>query len=262
MGGAVSNADPHRVPFHRTRHIIRVTIARTAFLVMSTRLLRAAFTGRLKEIWVGDSHAALTPARELGAPLRHIEDGRWVCHLGPRLQFSIARQGLPPAVLRIFRLVGRAKNAKNVLWIYSFGEIDVRCHLVPRMEQPGTYDFVPQYLERIREAARATGSERVLVYVPPPESDVAEEQTGFPVVGTLEERTRALHLMRDAMHKAAAAMSDDGPRIVLVDCIDEFSDENGIWQWRYTYDGLHTNDEGRAVVRAKINEVLAAEAGR
>ena len=38
--------------------------------------------GELKEIWVGDSHAALTPARELGAPLRHIEDGRWVCHLG------------------------------------------------------------------------------------------------------------------------------------------------------------------------------------
>lgn len=258
----MSGTDPHRVPFHRTRHVIRVTIARTAFLIMSTRLLRAAFRGQLKEIWVGDSHAALTPAKELGAPLRHIEDGRWVCHLGPRLQFSIARSGLPPAVLRIFRLVGRAKHAKDVLWIYSFGEIDVRCHLVPRMDEPGAYDFVADYLERIRVAARATGSERVLVYVPPPESDVAEEQIGFPVVGTLEERTRALHLMRDAMHKATDSMSDDGPKILLVDCIDEFSDEHGVWQWRYTYDGLHTNDEGRAVVRAEINKVLAAAEGR
>lgn len=258
----MSNADPHRVPFHRTRHLIRVTMARTAFLIMSTRLLRAAWRGQLKEIWVGDSHAALTPAKDLGAPLRHIENGRWVCHLGPRLQYSIAQSGLPPAVLRIFRIVGRAKQSKDVLWIYSFGEIDVRCHLVPRMDEPGTYDFVADYLQRIRESAIATGSDRVLVYVPPPESDVAEEQTGFPVVGTLEERTRALHLMRDAMHKAADSMSDDGPKILLVDCIDEFSDENGVWQWRYTYDGLHTNDEGRAVVRAEIDKVLAAEDGR
>jgi len=258
----VSSNDPHRLPLHRTRHLLRVTKARTAFSIMSVRLFWAAWRGQLKEIWVGDSHAALTPAKELGAPLRHIEDGRWVCHLGPRLQFSIARSGLPPAVLRIFRLVGRTKHAKDVLWIYSFGEIDVRCHLVPRMDEPGTYAFVAQYLERIREAARATGSDRVLVYVPPPESDVAEEQTGFPVIGTLEERTRALHLMRDAMHKAADSMSDDGPEILLVDCIDEFSDEHGVWQWRYTYDGLHTNDEGRAVVRAEMNRVLAAAEGR
>ena len=249
--------DPHRLPLHRTRHVLRVTRARTEFLVASVQLLWAAWRGQLEEIWVGDSHAALTPARELGRPLRHIEDGRWVCHLGPRLQFSISRNGLPPQVSRIFRLVGRTKHAKDVRWIYSFGEIDVRCHLVPRMDEPGAFDFVPTYLERIRESARATGSDRVLVYVPPPESDVAEEQTGFPVIGTLEERTRALHLMRDAMHKAADSMSDDGPEILLVDCIDEFSDEHGVWQWRYTYDGLHTNDEGRAVVRREIERVLA-----
>jgi hypothetical protein len=250
-------ADPHRLPLHRTRHVLRVTRARTEFLVASTRLFWAAWRGQLEEIWVGDSHAALTPARELGRPLRHIENGRWVCHLGPRLQYSIARNGLPPQVLRIFRLVGRTKDAKDVLWIYSFGEIDVRCHLVPRMDEPGAFDFVPRYLERIRESAVATGSDRVLVYVPPPESDVAEEQTGFPVIGSLEERTRALHLMRDAMHKAADSMSDEGPEILLVDCIDEFSDEHGVWQWKYTYDGLHTNDEGRAVVRREIDRVLA-----
>ncbi len=258
----MSNKDPHRLPLHRTRHVLRVTKAKTAFSLMSTRLFWAAWRGQLKEIWVGDSHAALIPATELGAPLRHIENGRWVCHLGPRLQFSIARGGLPPAVLRIFRLVGRTKHAKDVLWIYSFGEIDVRCHLVPRMDEPGTFDFCAPYLERIRESARATGSDRVLVFVPPPESDVAEEQTGFPVIGTLEERTRALHLMRDAMHKAADSMSDDGPEVLLVDCIDEFSDENGVWRWRYTYDGLHTNDDGRAVVRAEINKALAAAEGR
>ncbi len=250
--------DRHRVPLQRTRHFLRVTKARTLFLIMSTQLLWAASRGRLKEIWVGDSHAALIPARELGAPLRHIEDGRWVCHLGPRLQFSIARAGLPPAVLRIFRLVGRTKHAKDVLWIYSFGEIDVRCHLVPRMDEPGTYDFVADYLQRIRESAIATGSDRALVFVPPPESDVAEEKTGFPVIGTLEERTRALHLMRDAMHKAADSMSEDGPEVLLIDCIDAFSDERGVWQWRYTYDGLHTNDDGRAIVRAEIDKVLAA----
>lgn len=259
----MSATDPHRVRFHELRHFLRVTKARTAFTIYSVRLFWAAWRGQLKEIWVGDSHAALIPAKVLGAPLRHIENGRWVCHLGPRLQFSIARNGLPPAVLRIFRLVGRTKHAKDVLWVYSFGEIDVRCHLVPRMEEPGAFDFVPAYLERIRESARATGSDRALVFVPPPESDVAEEQIGFPVVGDLQERTRALHLLRDAMHKAAASMSGDGPEILLIDVIDQFSDENGVWRQELTYDGLHTNDAGRAIVREEIERLLAAAgAGR
>ena len=254
-------SDAHRVPLHRTRHLVRVSRAKAKATLSSLGLYRAARRGELKEIWVGDSHAALIPATVLGKPLRHIENGRWVCHLGPRLQFSIASNGLPPQVLQIFKRVGRSKHAADVLWVYSFGEIDVRCHLVPRMDEPGTFDFVPQYLERIREAAVITGSPRVLVFVPPPESDVAEEQTGFPVIGTLAERTRALHLLRDAMHKAADSMSDDGPQILLVDCIDTFSDEHGVWQERYTYDGLHTNDAGRAVVRGEIDRVLAVGQG-
>lgn len=247
----------HRVPLQKTRHLLRVAKARTEFTFASILLFWAAWRGHLKEVWVGDSHAALIPATVLGKPLRHIEDGRWVSHLGPRLQFSIARSGLPPALLRIFRLVGRVKHAKDVLWVYSFGEIDVRCHLVPRMDEPGTFDFVDDYLQRIREGAIATGSDRALVFVPPPESDVAEEAIGFPVIGTLEERTRALHLLRDAMHKAADSMSDDGPEIVLIDVIDQFSDENGVWLQHLTYDGLHTNDDGRAIVRAEINRLLA-----
>lgn len=249
---------PHRLRFHELRHFLRVTRARTQFTLSSIRLLWAAWRGQLKEIWVGDSHAALVPATTMGVPLRHVEDGRWTCHLGPRLQFSIARNGLPPNVLRIFRLVGRTRHAGSVLWIFSFGEIDVRCHLVPRLDEPGVFDFVPAYLERIREAATATGAHRALVLVPPPESDIAEEQIGFPVVGDLEERTRALHGLRDAMHKAVAASTGQRPEILLLDCIDEFSDERGMWQQRFTYDGLHTNDLGRAVVRREIGRVLAA----
>lgn len=249
----------HRLPFHRTRHFLRVRKARFLFLIMAMRFLRAVRRGEVREVWAGDSNAQLIPDTRMGAPLRHVEDGRWVCHLGPRLQYSIATEGLAPGFMRILARVGRLKGARDIIWIYSFGEIDVRCVLVPRMDKPGSFDFTTPYMERIREVARVSGVDRIVVYFPNPESDVALEQIGFPVVGTLEERVEAMRRLWASMRASAAALPPGDPRVLLLDTEPLMADERGVWKREFTYDGLHTNNAGRALVRGALAELIAAD---
>jgi lysophospholipase L1-like esterase len=164
-------------------------------------------------------------------------------------------------VLRVLSLIGHTRRARDIVWVFSFGEIDVRCHLVPRMGDPeAALAFVPRYLERIQQAATQAGARRVLVFVPPPESDITAEYVGFPVIGTLEERIEANHALRDAMVKAAAGLPSSGASLYLIDVIDEFSDERGAFREDLTYDGLHTNDAGRAIIRKRVEEILAETA--
>jgi lysophospholipase L1-like esterase len=252
---------PADTSIRRLRRSIRRYRARLAGLLGVTRMLGYAVVGRVDEIWIGDSHAVHMNSPTMIAALRRLPDGRWVWHLGPRVMFSIAREGLPTAVLRVLRLVSRTRRAREIVWGFSFGEIDVRCHLVPRMGDPdAALEFVPIYLERLRRAATAAGARRAVVLIPPPESDVYPEQIGFPVVGSLAERIEASHALRDAMIRAAKDLPADGASIHLIDLTDAFSDERGAMREDLTYDGLHANDEGRAVMRRHVVDILDATA--
>jgi lysophospholipase L1-like esterase len=223
------------------------------------RLLVYAYLGRVDEVWVGDSHAVHMNSPTMITALRRLPDGRWVMHVGPRVMYSISREGLPAAALRVLRLMSRTPRARDIVWGFSFGEIDVRCHLVPRMGDPeAALSFVPSYLRHLQDAATSAGARRALVLIPPPESDVYPDQIGFPVVGSLSERVDASHALRDAMVKAAADLPSSGASISLIDITEEFSDERGAMREDLTYDGLHANDEGRAVFRAAVEQVLRA----
>lgn len=248
---------PQRLRFHDLRRVLRLRRAQLSFIVAAAQLLWCAWRGRLQEIWVGDSHAALVPSTTIGAPLRHVGEGRWSCHLGPRLMYSIARDGLPPSLVRISRLVARTRSARSALWIYCFGEIDIRCHLAPRLGRPGAVDFVDTYLDRIHDGARATGADRVMVLVPFPASDRFPDQTGFPKVGSLADRVHAGALVREELHKAAAALPEGPPRVLLLDRTEDFVDETGAAGEWASSDGCHTNDNGRALLREEINRLLA-----
>ncbi|QYJ03935.1 hypothetical protein KUV85_16680 [Nocardioides panacisoli] len=246
-----------RLRFHELRRILRLRRAQLTFTLAAVRLLWCARQGQVKEIWVGDSHAALVPATTVGAPLRHVGDGHWSCHLGPRLMFSIARDGLPSSLVRISRLIARTRNAGAIRWIYTFGEIDTRCHLAPRLERPGAFDFVATYLDRIHDGARQTGADRVLVLVPFPASDRYPDQTGFPKVGTPAERIRACAIVREELHRAASTLPAGRPRVLLLDRTEDLVDDTGAASEWATSDGVHTNDNGRAVLREEINRLLA-----
>lgn len=243
----------------RLRRAVRRVRARTLGNLIVARLLVYAYLGRVDEVWVGDSHAVHMNSPTMITALRRLPDGRWVMHVGPRVMYSISREGLPAAALRVLRLMSRTPRARDIVWGFSFGEIDVRCHLVPRMGDPeAALSFVPSYLRHLQDAATSAGARRALVLIPPPESDVYPDQIGFPVVGSLSERVDASHALRDAMVKAAADLPSSGASISLIDITEEFSDERGAMREDLTYDGLHANDEGRAVFRAAVEHVLRA----
>ncbi len=244
-------------PVLRLRRIVRRYRARTQGWLGVARLLAYAFLGKLDEVWIGDSHAVHMNSPTMVTALRRLPDGRWVWHLGPRVMYSIAREGLPTAVLRVLRIASRAPRADQVVWAFSFGEIDVRCHLVPRMSDPeAALAFVPIYLQRLQRVATAAGGRRSMVLIPPPESDVYPDQIGFPVVGSLTERIDASHALRDAMVKAAANLSEPGASLSLIDLTEDFSDERGAMREDLTYDGLHANDVGRGVFRKHVEAIL------
>jgi hypothetical protein len=243
----------------RLRRFVRRYRARAQGNLGVARLMLYAVLGRVDEVWVGDSHAVHMNSPTMITALRRLPDGRWVMHVGPRVMYSIAREGLPTAALRVLGMVSRTRRASEIVWGFSFGEIDVRCHLVPRMSDPeAALSFVPAYLQHLQDATALAGARRAIVLIPPPESDVYPDQIGFPVVGTLAERIDASHALRDAMVKAAANLPGDGATISLIDITDEFSDERGAMREDLTYDGLHANDTGRAVFRARVEEVLRA----
>jgi lysophospholipase L1-like esterase len=242
----------------RLRHVIRRSRARTRGFLASFRFLLYAYLGRVDEVWIGDSHAVLFNSPSMTKAVLRLPERRWVIHLGPRLMHSIARNGLPPAVLRLLRRVSRTPRAKDIIWGFSFGEIDVRRHLAQRMHDPdAALAFVPTYLAHLQSAATSAGARRVLVLIPPPQSATYSDPVAFPSVGTLAERTEANRALHDALIDAAATLPADGASLILVDVTREFSDERGAMREDRTFDGLHANDEGRAVFRTAVDEVLA-----
>jgi lysophospholipase L1-like esterase len=58
------------------------------------------------------------------------------------------------------------------------------------------------------------------------------------------------------MVRAAAALPATGASLILIDVTEEFSDEQGAIIEDLTYDGLHTNEAGRAAIRAKVEQLL------
>jgi hypothetical protein len=243
------------------RRSIRRFRARGQGLAGIARLLVHCQRGRVQEVWIGDSHAVHANTATMVTALRRLPDGRWVWHLGPRLMYSIARGGLPPALVRSLRMIRGTRGSSEIVWVFSFGEIDVRCHLVARMGDPeAALAFVPDYLRHLQLVATLAGARRALVLVPTPGSDSYPEQLGFPVVGTLGERIKANLAVRDALVHAAAELPATGARLHLIDCTEELSDESGAMSSDLTYDGVHTNEKGRAVIRRRVEELIDATA--
>jgi lysophospholipase L1-like esterase len=130
-----------------------------------------------------------------------------------------------------------------------FGEIDVRCHLVPHAaEGDFTLAFADDY---VREACAlsATMRSRVLVIVvPPPPCEEPPYRSGYPVRGTFDERIQMFRRLRTAL--ADAVEESDGPmRAFLVDATDLLSDRTGGLGAEFTDDNHHANRQGAERIR-------------
>jgi len=241
------------------RHRIRVLKARMLARIGFLRLVVSIARGQVDEVWVGDSNAVFSGAA--GFPRLGIgstEPRQWVWSLGPRLMFSVARDGYPPAMHRLLRVLRRVRANRNVLWIFSAGEIDLRCHLVPRLRDGSGLEFVKSYIEQVKSLVAEFDAPYAAVSVPvPPAVDIIDTD-GFPIVGTLEERLEAHRLMREQIldETGHASRSTDAV-IYAVDATDRLSDEHGHYRPEVTHDGVHPNDIGRAEIRAAVAKLRA-----
>jgi hypothetical protein len=239
------------------RHRLRVLKARTLAVVGFIGLVRALVAGQVREVWVGDSNAAFSATDALPRfGIGPAGDGRWVWHLGPRLMHSLAKEGFPPVVIRAVGWLHRVPAARRATWIFSAGEIDLRCHLVPRLRDDPELTFVGPYLQQVQGFVSAFGGDRALVAVPTPPAVDTFDHTAFPVVGTPAERLAAHRAMRAAIHAELAALPP-GPRVLAIDATDGLSDESGLFRPELTIDGVHATDAGRAVIHDALESVLA-----
>lgn len=241
------------------RHRLRVVRATTLAWIGFAGLVLAMARGRVEEVWVGDSNAVMFgsdrfPTFTIGS----TEPGRWVWSLGPRLMYSVARDGYPPLMHRMLRVLRHVPANRKVLWIFSAGEIDIRCHLVPRLKEGADIDFVKPYIEQVQALVGEFDAEHAAVSVPVPPAVGLADTPGFPLVGSLDDRLAAHRLMRQRiLEETGPATGSTGAVIYAFDATDRLSDQHGHYRPEVTYDSFHPNDDGRAEIRTALAELRA-----
>lgn len=239
------------------RHRLRVARAHVLAWVGLFRLAVAIARGRVDQVWVGDSNAVFFGAegfQPLG--VGSSIDRRWVWHLGPRLMYSVARDGFKPALHRAVRRLSRLPHGRDVVWVFSFGEIDNRCHLAPRVSAGESLDFVASYVERIRALVRDAAVPFGVVMIPVPPAVEQFVHDEFPVRGTNEERLATQGLLRKRLLDEIAR-SSGRPEILALDVTEELSDDDGWYRSDVHTDGVHPNDAGREIAQAGLRRLLA-----
>lgn len=238
------------------RHRLRVVRAHALAWIGVLRLAIAIARGRVDQVWVGDSHAVFSGAdRFPPLGIGSTGGGHWVWHLGPRLMFSIARDGFTPGLHRAFRLLGRIPRNRDVVWLFSFGEIDIRCHLVPRIAAGDRLDFIADFIGRLQDVVDELGVPFVAYVVPVPPAVDAFIHESFPVIGTKEERNAAHALLRRRVLEEIDSAT--GPRVIAFDCSDVLRDDDGWFSTELQTDGVHLSDAGRELTQVTLRKLLA-----
>jgi hypothetical protein len=198
------------------------------------------------ELWIGDSHAMSSIRSVTNSMFMRAPGGRFVLRAGARLMFSLARDGFPPRVTRVARLVGAVGRRGTFVPVFSAGEIDVRAHLAEHLDD--SFEFVAAYVQRCVELADVLKAERLGILVPPPPVDAPVDEVWFPIVGTIEERVEAHRRVREALIEAVAAV----PHAELLDATAALADEAGAMPVELTLDGSHANLEAVARIEAHL----------
>lgn len=235
------------------RAFVRMRRARLRGWLALVRLLVAAARGQVDEIWVGDSHSVTFNTGHSPLPgILRTGERRWTWHLGPRVMYSIARDDFPPTLLRVARVIARVRGAREAAWYFSFGEIDIRCHLAPRLAQgDGDVSFVATYADRVHGLLDRLGAAHGTLVVPVPPCLDSYDHAAFPVAGTPEQRLAAHRAVRSALVVAVGA-ERARPELRLLDLTDALAGPDGLMRDELTDDGCHTNGAGRDVVRREV----------
>lgn len=207
-------------------------VRRAVFAAMlSTSSVALLRSGVRNILIVGDSHSTFLSGSPIGAHffVRGDQMGPWQfwsAWLGPRLAFSVARDGLPiwlRSSIRFFDAV-----------VLCVGEIDTRT----RFAQP---IFVPeQTASGLADLANKLAHDYPGVFVsiaepPPPGTDWVSSR--LPYVGDIAERIEGYRRFRSGLRSSVHARN-----VNIISAPEDWFSADFSLDPRVTLDGLHIND--------------------
>jgi hypothetical protein len=191
---------------------------------------------------MGDSHARFWSGQD-GIDLADTIPEISTYHLGAALAYNTrpgAKSGWLERVTGFLDLVSQKSHLPEFL-MFSFGEIDIRVHIVRRALAQGlplsaavdvVADNYLQFLDHLRSYDR-----QLVVWGPPPsQSDGRGHNPNVPVFGPEIERNAATALFHARIAEAAA---DPARRISLVSVLREMLLPNNVSRRNYYYDDNH-----------------------
>jgi hypothetical protein len=171
---------------------------------------------------VGDSHCR--------SGFQHIR-GINPIHLGPKLCFSIGRDGIN---------LDRFNDGDTV--ILCFGEIDCRCHIHKYVTKETRYqqiidEIVLNYFKAIKLSTQK--KLRICIYniVPPPVS-VEVEDLVFPLRGSIEERISYVKYFNQKLKEGCLLNN-----YIFIDIYDKYSNSDGSLNMSLSDGVIHIRDK-------------------
>lgn len=187
---------------------------------------------------VGDSHVSVFTGLHgvcpfVGEDCPHAVPGFRVAHLGPYLAHSVAR---PRHDVREAIRKALTNTSAGIPVVFSFGEIDCRCHLAKHATSVKTIAAAAREvaLAYARASAKLAGRREFAWLAAPPATVTPHLNRRYPTVGLFSQRRRAARAFNAALRRAAA---EHGGRVL--DLSDEFADANGAPRTEYFADGIH-----------------------
>jgi len=198
-------------------------------------------------VCVGDSHAAFFTGLHTFQYLWPEPTPQWLPHVSGQyvasaLAYSLNRPNSSMrGIERLQKFVGSPSLVRGGTVMLSFGEIDLRNHVIEQSRSQGrpvseiVDDCVTGYKHAV-EVTRAAGH-RPMIWAPPPSrADSGPFPQMFPTTGSEVERNQATRYFIAAMRAAMEPMG-----VPVISIFDEMVDESLRSDGRYFMDSCHLN---------------------
>ena len=212
-------------------------------------ILLIRLSGREPTLIVGDSHAVILGGGNL-ASSRRIQRARsagaaYIIWLGPKLLYSVAHKGFPSWARALMSgAPSRIAGAAGVRLELVLGEIDVRCHLAPRLRCDGptaVEQLGDAYVAFLGSCIRNPAVLEICYHEPTPPSDLGMQNEAFPRAGTLAERIECHRLLSNRIAAGIETHFCNDSRVRFVPTPPGAKLVDGSLSPGWTDDGCHFN---------------------